>query len=86
MYLWLIIFFVVLFIISIAGTLYAYRLEEKKMEKYEQEGNSPKDELERSHAYETRSLQTSMKIQIWYYFILVVVMTIGLVIFVRFYL
>lgn len=67
-------------------TLYAYRLEEKKMEKYEQESQSPEDELKRSHEYESRSLRTSMRVQIWYYFIAVAIMTIGLVIYVKFFL
>lgn len=82
MSIWLIIFFIILFIVTIALTFYAYHLEERKMEKYEEE--SSKDALARSHEYETKSLQTSMKIQIWYYFIAVAIMTIGLVIYVKF--
>lgn len=79
---WLIIFFIVLFFVTIGLTYYAYHLEEKKMEKYEEE--SPEEALARSHEYETKSLQTSMRVQIWYYFIAVAIMAIGLVIFVRF--
>lgn len=82
MNIWLIIFFIVLFFVTIALTLYAYHLEEKKMEKYEEE--SSEDALARSHEYESKSLQTSMKVQIWYYFIACAILTIGLVIYVKF--
>jgi len=80
----LIIFFIVLFIVSVGLTFYAYHLEEKKMEKYESDSNSPEDELARSHEYESKSLKTSMKVQIWYYFIACAVLAVGLVIYVRF--
>lgn len=78
----LIIFFIILFIVTIALTLYAYRLEEKKMEEYEEE--SPSEALKRSHEYESRSLRNSIKIQIVYYFVAVAIMTIGLVLYVKF--
>lgn len=79
----LIIFFIVLFVITLGITFYAFRLEEKKMEQYEREGDTAEDELKRSHEYETRSLRTSMKVQIWYYFIAVAVFIIGLVIYMK---
>lgn len=63
----LIIFLVVLFIITMALTLYAFRQEDMKMKKYEEEGDTVQDELRRSHEYEATSIKTYIPIQIWIY-------------------
>ncbi|WP_217585766.1 hypothetical protein [Lentibacillus saliphilus] len=63
----LIVFLIILFIIAVGGTLYAFKQEEKKMEQYEAKGDTPTDELERSHAYETESLKSNIPLQIVIY-------------------
>lgn len=69
----LIIFLIVLFVIAMWGTFYAFKQEDRKMKKYEDEGVTVEEELRRSNEYESSSLKTSLSVQIWIY-----VITIGL--------
>lgn len=69
----LIIFLIVLFVAAMWGTFYAFKQEEKKMKKYEEDGVTVQDELKRSNEYETSSLKDSLPLQVWIY-----VITIGL--------
>lgn len=77
----LIIFLVVLFIITMALTLYAFRQEEMKLKQYEEEGNTVKDELKRSHEYETTSIRKYIPIQIWIYSITFIVGIVAFIIY-----
>lgn len=65
----LIIFLIILFIIAICGTFYAFKQEEKKMKQYEKEGVTVEEELRRSNEYEKSSLKSSLPVQIWIYII-----------------
>jgi hypothetical protein len=63
----LIIFLVILFVAALIGTFFAFRQEENKMKKYEEEGDTPQDEIQRSLDYEKSSLKSNVPIQIWIY-------------------
>lgn len=63
----LIIVFVVLFIAALGGTIFAFKQEEKKMKKYEEEGQTIEDELKRSIEYETKSLKSNVPNLTWIY-------------------
>lgn len=63
----LIIFLGLLFIVTMAITLYAFFQEEKKLKKYEAEGDTVQNELRRSHEYEATSIKYHIPIQIWIY-------------------
>ncbi|MFD1363389.1 hypothetical protein [Lentibacillus salinarum] len=63
----LIIFLVVLFIAALGGTFFAFKQEEKKMKKYEEEGDTVEDQLRRSHEYESSSLKSNIPLQLAIY-------------------
>jgi hypothetical protein len=63
----LLIFFIILFIAAMIGTFYAFKQEENKMKKYEEEGVTPQDEIKRSLEYEKSSLKSNVPIQVWIY-------------------
>lgn len=63
----LIIILIILFLVAMIFTFYAFKQEEAKIKKYEEEGITPQDELKRSHEYEKTSIQTYIPIQIWLY-------------------
>src|SRR5690625_5369777 len=52
----LIIFLGILFIITMGLTLFAFLQEDKKIKKYEEEGDTIADEIKRSREYESKSL------------------------------
>lgn len=54
------ILLIVLFAGGLFGTMFAFRQEEKKMRRYEEEGDTIEDELRRSHEYETASLKSNV--------------------------
>ncbi|WP_174616116.1 hypothetical protein [Virgibacillus ihumii] len=56
----LIILLVVLFVLALGGTFFVFRQEEKKMKRYEQEGDTVEDELQRSRDYESHSLKSNV--------------------------
>ncbi|ASN05965.1 hypothetical protein [Virgibacillus necropolis] len=56
------ILLIVLFALALFGTIFAFKQEEKKMKKYEDEGDTIEDELRRSHEYETSSLKSNIPI------------------------
>jgi cbb3-type cytochrome oxidase subunit 3 len=63
----LIIFLIFLFILAILGTFFALKQEERKMKKYEVEGDTIEDQLSRSLEYESASLKSNVRTQIWIY-------------------
>ncbi|MGM8364323.1 hypothetical protein ACLIBG_02455 [Virgibacillus sp. W0181] len=69
MSLWLLLVIALLFVIAMVVTFYAFKQEEQKMKRYEEEGDTVEDELRRSHEYEANSVQKYLPIQIWLYVI-----------------
>ncbi|WP_100011147.1 hypothetical protein [Lentibacillus sediminis] len=68
----LIVFLVVLFIAAVGGTFFAFRQEEKKMKKYEEEGETHEEELKRSLEYEKSSLSSNVPTQLWIYSVTII--------------
>lgn len=77
----LIIFLVILFVIAMFFTFYAFKQEEMKMKKYEEDGDTVADELKRSHEYENTSVQNYLPIQGWIYIIAIIVTIIAFVVY-----
>jgi len=77
----LIIFLIILFIITMALTLYAFRQEDMKIKKYEEEGDTVEDEIRRSHEYEATSVKKYLPIQVWIYVITIVLGTVAFLIY-----
>ncbi|MFA1818769.1 hypothetical protein ACDX78_00980 [Virgibacillus oceani] len=77
----LIIFLVILFIVSLLATFYALRQEENKIKKYEEEGDTPQEEIKRSLDYEKSSLKSNIPIQIWIYTIAILLSLLAFVIY-----
>lgn len=63
----LIVFLIILFIITMVLTLFAFKQEETKMKKIKDEGNTVENELKRSYEYESTSVKNFIPIQIWIY-------------------
>ena len=53
---------VILSVVMLVGTLIVGRQENKKLAKYEQEGDSVEEQLKRSQEYETSSLKSNLPI------------------------
>lgn len=68
----LIIFLGILFIITMGLTLFAFLQEDKKIKKYEEEGDTIADEIKRSREYESKSLHYHLPVQIWIYVITII--------------
>ncbi|GAA0614000.1 hypothetical protein GCM10009001_34060 [Virgibacillus siamensis] len=68
----LIILLVFLFAAALIGTLFAFKQEENKMKRYEEEGDTVEDQLRRSHEYETVSLKSNLPIQVAIYSVTIV--------------
>lgn len=68
----LIILLVVLFAAALIGTLFAFKQEEDKMKRYEEEGDSVEEQLRRSHEYESVSLKSNLPLQITIYSVTIV--------------
>lgn len=68
----LILLLVVLFAAALIGTLFAFKQEENKMKRYEEEGDSIEDQLRRSHEYETASLKSNLPLQVAIYSVTIV--------------
>ncbi|PAV28823.1 hypothetical protein CIL05_14445 [Virgibacillus profundi] len=77
----LLIFLIVLFIAALAGTFYAFKQEENKMKKYEEEGQTVQDELKRSLDYETSSVKSNVSLQVWIYVITILLSLIAFAIY-----
>lgn len=79
----LIIFLILLFIITVAGTLFVGLQENKKAEDYEKDGDSPAAQLKRSEEYEKSSLKTNVPILLFIYIttFLLAIIAIGLYIY-----
>ncbi|WP_212972299.1 hypothetical protein [Bacillus sp. J14TS2] len=83
MYTFLIIAVIVVFIIALVGTLLVGKEVSTKQKQYEVEGDSLKEEIARSHEYETKSLKTNIKSLTWIYIgltVLVIATAIGIII------
>lgn len=63
----LIIFLIILFIITMLLTLFAFKQEETKMKKIKDEGNTVENEIKRSKEYESTSVKNYLPIQMWIY-------------------
>lgn len=63
----LIVFLIILFIITMAMTFFAFKQEDMKIKKIKEEGNTIENELKRSYEYEKTSVKTYLPIQIWIY-------------------
>lgn len=69
----LFILLAVLFIAAIIGTFVAFKQEENKMKKYDEEGDTVEDQLRRSHEYESSSLKSNIPLQLIIYSVTIVV-------------
>lgn len=69
----LIILLTVLFLALLIGTLLVFKQEEKKMKKYEEEGDTVEEQLRRSHEYESSSLKSNVPLQIGIYTLTIVI-------------
>lgn len=69
----LIILLAVLFIALLVGTILVFRQEERKMKRYEEEGDTVEDQLRRSHEYESSSLKSNVPMQIAIYTVAIVI-------------
>lgn len=67
MYMGLIIGSLILTIIAGIVTVYALKQENKKIAKYQAEGNNPANDLKRSHDYEKESVNEALPVQLWAY-------------------
>ncbi|WP_047986474.1 hypothetical protein [Ornithinibacillus californiensis] len=65
--LWLIIFVIIVSVIGLVATLIVLKQEGAKMKKYEEEGDTAENELQRSLEYETKSLSSNVKNLTWIY-------------------
>ncbi|MGP4071743.1 hypothetical protein ACTWQB_04225 [Piscibacillus sp. B03] len=74
------IYFIIglLFVLTLVGTLLIGKSENDKMKKYEQEGNTAKDELKRSWEYETSSLKKNIPSLLIIYTVVIVASFIAL--------
>ncbi|WP_188454609.1 hypothetical protein [Virgibacillus oceani] len=68
----LLILLIIIFIAALAGTIVAFKQEERKLKKYEEEGDSIEDQLRRSHEYETSSLKSNVPLLLIIYTITIV--------------
>lgn len=80
---WLIIFLIVLFLITMALTFFAFGQEEKKMKKIEQDGDTVEDQLQRSLDYESTSVRKYIPIQIWIYAITIILSIIAVLFYIK---
>lgn len=78
---WVLLIF--LFAAALFGTMFAFKQEEKKMKKYEAEGDTTKDELRRSHEYETSSLKSNIPLMSSIYIVTIVVSIIVFVVYIN---
>ncbi|HLS06344.1 MAG TPA: hypothetical protein VK079_00230 [Bacillota bacterium] len=80
----LIIFLSVLFIVTVALTVYAFMQQEKQIKEYEEQGDTVADELERSLEYEKKSIGYHMPVQVVFYLVSLVLIMVGTVVFIYF--
>lgn len=59
---YIIIIVVAISLIALFGTLYVGKQVNKTLDKYEQEGDSPQDQMDRSHQYESSTLKKNVPI------------------------
>lgn len=77
------ILLIILFAAALFGTIFAFKQEENKMKKYEEEGDTIEDELRRSHEYETSSLKTNIPIMSGIYLVTIIVSVIVFLVYIN---
>ncbi|ASK63697.1 hypothetical protein CFK37_16800 [Virgibacillus phasianinus] len=78
---WILLSF--LFVAALAGTIFAFKQEERKMKKYEAEGDTTADELRRSHEYETSSLKSNVPLLSSIYIVTIILAIIAFIIYIN---
>lgn len=68
----IIIFIIIFTIIAFVGTLVVMKNENDKVKEYEEKGETAKEELKRSHEYESKSLQSNIPILTAIYVVVIV--------------
>lgn len=76
----LIIFLIILFVVAMFFTFYAFKQEEAKMKQYKEAGDTVENELKRSLEYESTSIKKYIPIQIWMY-VITTILTIILIVY-----
>lgn len=76
----LIIFLIILFVIAMFFTFYAFKQEEIKMKQYKESGDTVQSELKRSLEYEATSVKKYIPIQIWLY-VITTILSIALIVY-----
>lgn len=74
----------VIVLVALIATLSVIKEVDSKIKKYEKAGDSLKDEIRRSHEYETLSIKQNVKSLTWMYIgicVLLIAISIGFVIF-----
>ncbi|WP_430786337.1 hypothetical protein VBD025_13535 [Virgibacillus flavescens] len=74
---------IILFIVTLFGTIFAFKQEEKKMKKYEAEGDTPSDEMRRSLEYETKSLKSNVPILSAIYIVTILLSIIAFIVYIK---
>lgn len=77
------ILLILLFAAALFGTIFAFKQEEKKMKKYEEEGDTIEDELRRSHEYETSSLKSNVPLLSTIYIVTIVAAIIAFIVYIN---
>lgn len=77
----LIVFLIILFLITMALTMFAFKQEDMKIKKIKEEGNTIENEMKRSYEYETNSVKTYIPIQIWIYGITILLSIVAAIIY-----
>lgn len=63
----LILVLLILFIVALAGTFIVLKEEENKMQKHKEDGDTPKENAQRSEEYEEDWLKTGLRKQVIIY-------------------
>lgn len=77
----LVVFLVILFIITMGLTFFAFKQEDVKRKRIKEEGNTIESERQRSREYEATSVKSYIPIQIWIYSIALVLGIIAAIIY-----
>ncbi|QDP39028.1 hypothetical protein [Radiobacillus deserti] len=80
----LIIILIILFILTLGGTLYVVRQEDQKLKQYEREGDSAEAQLKRSREYESSSLKSNVPILTIIYGVTFLLAILAIVLYIKF--
>ncbi|WP_246001218.1 hypothetical protein [Oceanobacillus piezotolerans] len=78
----MIVFIAIILVVAVVATFIILKQEETKMKTYEEEGETVKDELKRSHEYESSSLSKNVKNLSWIYAIVTIMSFVVLAIYI----